>query len=123
MDISPHVRSCLKDYFETRGATVYVIDHIEKIVPVITGQIHSGTHLDLIFGDIRLNGGFGFITLKLIREALHGQDTPVVVTSWGFGGFAIEQMARWGARAYLEKPYSLTQLDLFLAECRKENAA
>jgi signal transduction histidine kinase/CheY-like chemotaxis protein len=102
-DDEPQLRSLLRVYFESQGWEVTCASSGSEALELL-----EKAPFDVILTDVRMPGASGLEVLKAVRSRIpHGQ--VILMTGYRNLKAAIEAVNR-GAFAYIEKPFSLTDL-------------
>lgn len=113
-DDTKNIRLMLARYFEMEGYTVSLADNGNSALELLYSK-----PFDLILLDIKMPEISGTQVLRMIRE--RGIQTPVIVmTAYGTIKNAVET-TNLGARAYLQKPFTVEKLRKLLEDMKQQN--
>lgn len=90
---------------ETAGDAVYAMDQARRQTP------------DLVLLDINLPGGNGFLVAERLKQASTTTDVPIVFITANKESEYKSRAEDVGAAAFLEKPFSASQLTDVLDRC------
>jgi len=114
VDDDDDVREMLASYLELKGCSVAAVSAVEPAFKHLRGEAVC----DLLLIDGTLPGMEGFEALQQIAELRPG--LPVVLAS-GLPAAEYEAIAfRYGASAYLQKPFDLKRLDALIEDLAVE---
>ena len=112
VDDEASILSVARDFLELNGYTVYTADCGEEAL----SMIQSGrANIDLVIMDLGMPGMGG----RRCLEQLTGikPDLPVLVASGYSGGRHERDIIKAGAKGYINKPYSLSELLIQVRAC------
>lgn len=90
---------------ETAGDAVYAMDQALRQAP------------DVVLLDINLPGGNGFVVAERLKQASKTAGVPIVFITASKESEYKARAREVGASAFLEKPFSASQLSLVLERC------
>lgn len=108
-DDDPGVLRLLTEAFSDFGWDVDAVHSAEEVV-VLAQELGS----DLILLDLMMPGPDGFTTLARLRREPSFRDTPVVLMSGEPASVQAKIGIDLGATAYLQKPFTLDELRVFV---------
>ena len=114
VDDTKNIREMLKTFLEMEGFIVFEAKNSEEAL-----NIFNSEEIDLVFTDIKLPNVSGTELIKQIKK-LNKSVTIIVMTAFGTIKNAVE-CTKYGAAAYLQKPFTTKRIKSILEEVLRKN--
>lgn len=114
VDDTKNIREMLKTFLEIEGHKVFEAKNAEEALDIFNNE-----QIDLMFTDIKLPNVSGTELLKQIKKN-NKSVTIIVMTAFGTIKNAVE-CTKYGAAAYLQKPFTTKRIKAVLDEVMRKN--